>query len=147
MGLLSSSSKSSSSTSSVTQDNRVVADAEAQAANTGGINAKDHASPVNVVISNSLNKSSASNYVNVTTTDFGAIKLGLEFAEKAMDRTGETVEEVLGIAKSNFDQTTNALQAAYEDAKGGTLVMQRVAYAALATVAVGLYFWLGKGKK
>jgi hypothetical protein len=148
MGLFSSSSKSASSSGSIVQDNRAVADAEAQAATAGSTVAKDYANPININVGGSNNyKSSINTTAYITQTDHGAIAASFNFAENALDKMDETVEEVLGVAKSNFDQTTSALQNAYEDAKGGTLVMQRVAFAALGTVAIGLYFWLGqKGK-
>ncbi|MGP1718169.1 MAG: hypothetical protein ACTS9Y_13395 [Methylophilus sp.] len=141
-------SKSSSASAETNADNRIVADAEAQAASSGSQVAKDYASPVNInVVGTGMNKSSMNVNSYVTMTDHGAIAASFNFAENALDKMDETVEEVLGVAKSNFDQTTSALQNAYEDAKGGTLVMQRVAFAALGTVAVGLYFWLGKKAK
>jgi hypothetical protein len=143
MALFGGDSKSSSTQTTQNFDNRIVADAEAQAVSNGGQTAKDNASPVSVLIQNSTNKSTNNSYVTVTTTDHGAI----EFADKAVAGANQTVQDVLGISKANFDTTVDALENAYQDAKGGALIMQNITIGMLATIAMIGYFWLGrKGK-
>ncbi len=147
MGLFSSSSKSSSTSSTVNQDNRVVADAQAQAVSNGGQTVKDYAQAVSLSISGGGKKSTTIANVTVTPTDYGAIQGALTFADETSDAANKTVQEVLGVSQDTFDKATKALQDAYTDSKGGALVLQNVTIGMMITVGAIAYFWLVKGKK
>lgn len=143
MGLLGSSSSKSSSTTNQS-DNRVVSDAQAQAVSSGGVNAKDYASPVNVTLASAGYKRAD---VTVNQSDYGAINAALKFAGEANTASTKTVQDVLGVSSETFDKTSTALQDAYKDAKGGALVLQNVTIAMMMTIAAVAYFWLGKKKQ
>lgn len=146
MGLFSSSSKSSSSSTTQNFDNRVVADAQGQGVSNGGQVAKDYAQPINLNVAGGGKKSATYVDVNLMTTDYGAIESAIEFADSAQGQANQTIHDVLNISKDNFDQTTEALSNAYQDAKGGALVLQNVTIGMMMTIAAVAYFWLGKKK-
>lgn len=147
MGLFSSSSKSSSTSSTINQDNRVVADAQAQAVSNGGQTAKDYAQPISINVVGGGKKSSTVVPVTVTPTDYGAIQGALTFADETSDAANKTVQDVLGVSAETFDKATKALQDAYTDSKGGALVLQNVTIGMMITIGAIAYFWLVKGKK
>lgn len=170
MGLFSSSSKSNSSSSTVNQDNRSVADAEAQSATAGGVNVKDNAVNRPIVVSGGSGKNIATNVaLTVIESDHKAISRAFDFGDSALTKAinfvetsnqanQETIKDVLGVADGLFEQaleqnnsvldkaigtvntTANKLSQAYEDAQGGNLMIQRIALGVLATVAAVAFF-------
>lgn len=154
MGLFGGGSKSSTSTTN--QDNRIVADSQSQVATNGGQNVKENGIGV-----------SSGGSVAITLTDNGAIKLGTDLAAKAVYQNGQSLQDLLNVTKNifddattqqktildkvfgnqqlQFDKTSAALTNAYQDAKGGSLMVKDLSMAVLATIAgVAFFFFMGK---
>ena len=128
---------SSSSASTTNTDARVVADAQGQGASMNGLNAKDQGVAI---------RTSGSSNADITLTDMGAVKAAIELVSKTMDKSNQSVQDLLGVQKSTFDQQSTSLKDAYADSKGGATRMQNISIAMLATLAAIAYFYFS-GKK
>ena len=128
---------SSSSASTTNTDARVVADAQGQGASMNGLNAKDQGVAI---------RTSGSSNADITLTDMGAVKAAIELVSKTMDKSNQSVQDLLGVQKSTFDQQSTSLKDAYADSKGGATMMQNISIAMLATLAAIAYFYFS-GKK
>lgn len=145
MGLFGGSSKSTSTSSTTNQDNRSVADAQAQSATAGGQNVKDQAVNQPITIGAS-GKSHVNANVQITNTDFGAVKAAFDFADATEKNAALSIKSALGVAEGVFNQSTEAVDKAYQEAKGGATVVQNLAVGALVAAVAVVYFITNKGK-
>lgn len=146
MGLFGGSSKSSSSAITTNQDNRSVADAQAQSATAGGVNVKDQAVNQPITIQATGKKSSVAANISITNTDYGAIESAFEFADANAESAALNVKAALGVAEGIFNKSTEAVDKAYEEAKGGATVVQNLAIGAILAAVAVVYFITNKGK-
>lgn len=99
-------------------------------------------SAVGLSSSGSGNVVSLSNY----SLDGGAIDAAFKFAERASVKEEANLKSLLGVAEGTFNKSTAVLAEAYENAKGGSEVLQQVTIGMMLTIAAVAYFWL-VGKK
>lgn len=145
MGLFGGSSKSTSTSSTLNQDNRSVADAQAQSATGGGQNVKDNASLTPIAIT-SNGKGSVSANIQVTNTDHGAIQSAFAFADENSQSAALSIKTALGVAEGIFNKSTESVDKAYAEAKGGATVVQNLAIGAIVAAVAVVYFITNKGK-
>lgn len=142
MGLFGGSSKSSSVANTTNQDNRGVADAQANLATGGSTAVRDQAT--NQPVSISSGKYTTAN-VSIVNTDNGAVKSALEFADKNSQSSNATIKSALGVAEGIFNKSTAAVDKAYEEAKGGASALQNIAIGSVVA-AVAVVYFITKGK-